>query len=128
MNLKKILKKYGIKVAYIFGSQANGKTHKHSDFDIAVRYGRNLPLKRILGLADELSRFLGKEVDLLDLDKAPLQFKFRVYKSRSLIFADDRKKEALLAARDLSLYYDYKFYFDRYTEMEMKRILTKEFV
>lgn len=127
MDLKKILKKYGVKTAYVFGSQASGKTHKHSDFDIAVRYGKNLSLKKTLSLANELSGILKKEVDLLDLDKASLQFKFRVYKNRKIIFADDPKKEVLTVARDLSLYHDNKFYFDRYVKMEMKRILIKEF-
>lgn len=122
-NLEKILKKYGIKAAYLFGSQADGKTHANSDIDIAVRFSKKLPLKQFLLLENDLTRLLGKPADVVNLDEAPLPLQFRVFRARALLYAKNPKEEVLLRAQSLSIYHDYQYGYRRFQAFEMNRIL-----
>jgi len=123
--MEKIFKKYGITAAYLFGSQASGKTHAKSDVDIAVRFSKKLTLKKTLLLANELSTIFKKEIDIVDLDNAPLSLQFRIFKARKLLYAKNPKEEASKRAKSACLYFDYKYYFDRFAKFEMKRILAQ---
>jgi len=60
----KVLKRYNIKKAGIFGSYVRGEQRKDSDIDILVEYPNGLGL-RFVGLALELENKLGKKVDLV---------------------------------------------------------------
>lgn len=124
-KLVKIFKKYGIIAAYLFGSHARGTKHAGSDTDIAVRFSRDLPLKKTLLLINELTPLFSGRIDLLNLASAPLPLQFRVYKERKLLYALNPKQEVLKRANALSLYHDYKYYFDRFTRFEVKRILAE---
>ena len=55
-----------VELAILFGSRARGQAREDSDVDLAVQ-GQDLDL---LTLAAELSRAIGKEVDLADLRHA----------------------------------------------------------
>lgn len=59
----KILKKYGIKKAGIFGSYATGEQKKNSDVDILIEF--NDSLLTLIGIEIELKKTLKKRVDLL---------------------------------------------------------------
>ena len=62
-----VLKQYGAKEVYLFGSAATGEMDEHSDIDLAVT---GLPARLFLeayGKATE--RIPGREVDLVDLDQ-----------------------------------------------------------
>ena len=61
----KILKKYRIKKASIFGSYAKGNQKKSSDIDILVEPSKNLSLLDLSGLKIELEKKLGKSVDIV---------------------------------------------------------------
>lgn len=122
-KLKTILEKYPVSAAYIFGSQTNGQTHAKSDMDIALRYEKSLPLNKTLLLANEITSLFEIPADLLDLSKAPLPLQFRVYQAGVLVYAEDKAKEAMERFTALSLYYDYKYYFDRFVKFETDRIL-----
>ncbi|MEK6856355.1 MAG: nucleotidyltransferase family protein [Nanoarchaeota archaeon] len=60
----KILKKYGIIKAGIFGSYARGEQNKNSDVDILVELSKPLGFE-FAGLQDKLSKILKKKVDLV---------------------------------------------------------------
>ncbi len=122
--MEKLFAKYNIGAAYLFGSQINGNTHAKSDLDIAVRFDKKPTLKQTLALIGDLTSHFKFEIDLLDLDLAPLPLQFRVYQSRKLIFAKNMKYELALRNKALTLYYDYKYYHDRFTDFEIDRILT----
>lgn len=65
-NIFNILKKYGIKKAYIFGSYARNEANKNSDIDIMIVGG--IRLKTLLDMADfeiELMKVLKKNVDVI---------------------------------------------------------------
>ncbi|MBI4994539.1 nucleotidyltransferase domain-containing protein [Candidatus Peregrinibacteria bacterium] len=123
MKLESVFKKYGIEAVYLFGSRANGKIHKKSDIDIAVRFSKKLSLQKLLMLANELTSSLGAEADILDLDSAPLPLQFRVFQARKLLYAKNPKEEILKQAKAITLYFDYKYYYDRFVKFETDRIL-----
>jgi uncharacterized protein len=63
-KIVKVLKKYGIKKAGIFGSYARGEQKKKSDVDILVRPKKGMGLE-FVGIKLELEEKLGKKVDLV---------------------------------------------------------------
>lgn len=61
-----ILKKYGIKKAYIFGSYARNEANKNSDIDIMIVGGNKInTLLDLVGLEMELRNALNKNVDII---------------------------------------------------------------
>lgn len=60
----KILKKYNVKKAGIFGSYVRGEQKKDSDIDIIIEYPKGLGF-RFAGIAIELEKRLRKKIDLL---------------------------------------------------------------
>lgn len=124
--LKTILQKYGVTAAYLFGSHAHGRTHKKSDIDIAVRFQKkNATFKKILHLSNELSKLFSGPVDLVPLDSAPLPLQFRIFAGRELLYAKKPKEEILKQAKSLSLYHDFKYYYDRFTKTAIERMIQK---
>ncbi len=86
-NISKIIKptldKYGVRYAGLFGSQARGDARSDSDIDILVSTGDKVfSVWDIVGLRDELSERLKKQVDLV-LEKAIVPY-FRDYIYRDL--------------------------------------------
>ena len=63
-KIVKILKKYGIKKAGIFGSYARGEQKKNSDVDILVELKKGMGLE-FVKLGIELEEKLKKRVDLV---------------------------------------------------------------
>lgn len=121
-KLAGICKKYFIESVYLFGSQTTGQTHKNSDTDMAVRFSTQLPLKKFLKLIHDLSPIFSTDIDIVDLDRAPLSIQYRIYKARNLLYAKNYKREYLKQAKSLTLYYDYQYYYDRFTRLETKKL------
>lgn len=65
----KILKKYNVKKAGIFGSYVRGEQKKDSDIDIIIEYPKGLGF-RFAGIVMELEKKLGKKIDLLTYNGA----------------------------------------------------------
>ena len=65
-NILKVLKKYEIEKAYIFGSYARNEANKNSDVDIMIVGGKKI--KTLLDMAEfeiELKEALKKDVDVI---------------------------------------------------------------
>lgn len=61
---------------FLFGSRANGKAKKFSDFDIGIKGAKPLPLKTIALIKEALEDSdLPFEVDVVDLARATEKFK-----------------------------------------------------
>ena len=66
-----VARERGLDLAIVFGSQATGKTHARSDFDIAVRHvGRALSFSEIAELTTALAAMVGADVDVVDVRRA----------------------------------------------------------
>jgi hypothetical protein len=65
-KIAKILRKYGIKRAGIFGSLARGEVGPGSDVDVLVdTEGTNMSALQYIGMAQELEDAIGRKVDLV---------------------------------------------------------------
>lgn len=66
-----VLKRHSaIELATVYGSVARGRETPSSDIDIAVAASRPLDAKVRMALAQDLEGVLGRDVDLLDLQRA----------------------------------------------------------
>ena len=64
-KIVRILKKYGVKKAGIFGSYARGEQKKRSDIDILAQIPKSVNLYDFIGIKQDLEEALGKKVDLV---------------------------------------------------------------
>ena len=64
-KIVRILRKYGIRKAGIFGSYARGEQNKNSDVDILARMPKSVDLYDFIGIKQELELVLGRKVDLV---------------------------------------------------------------
>lgn len=75
--------------SYVFGSVARGAAGVDSDVDIAVHFESGLPpaerFDRRLRIGVELERALDREVDLVDLEDAPLRLVGRILTERVVV-------------------------------------------
>lgn len=78
-----------IAFSYVFGSVARGVAGADSDVDVAVHFESGLPagerFDRKLRIGVELERALGREVDLVDLEDAPLRLVGRILTERVVV-------------------------------------------
>jgi len=62
---KYLEKKYNVKYIGIFGSFVRGENKKTSDIDILVEFKKPIDLFEFIKLEEELSKLLGRKVDLV---------------------------------------------------------------
>ena len=67
--IKPIVRKYGEKEIYLFGSYARGDADEDSDLDFLVFGGENFKLTMIFALAEELRETLKKNVDVFEINE-----------------------------------------------------------
>ena len=67
--IKPIVRKYGVKEIYLFGSYARGDADEDSDLDFLVFGGENFKLTMIFALAEELRETLKKHVDVFEINE-----------------------------------------------------------
>lgn len=117
--LKNIFKAHPeIKLAYLFGSRANGAGGPLSDYDFAVYFdlnekGRMSDIR--FNLLDQLSRELKTDdVDLviLNLTESP-ELKYNIIKNGRLIFEEEPYK-TIFEPRVLNEYFDFKALLSRH--------------
>ena len=128
--LNRILPRYPVNLAYLFGSTAAGKATPLSDVDIAlvlpdeqVDPGNLLSLE--LQLADEISRLLEiEEVDVRVINSAPLMVRGEVVTHGILLYSTDEDFRVEFETSTRSAYFDFlpiaamvrREYFDRLYE------------
>ncbi|MDP2767937.1 MAG: nucleotidyltransferase domain-containing protein [Candidatus Methanoperedens sp.] len=118
-----------VKLAYLFGSVAEGREGKLSDVDLAVFLDESLSKKEIfnlqLKLISELTSILKTDrIDLVIMNDAPLLLKYNIIK-HGKILKDDIETKIRVESGILSNYLDMKYYMDRHTNLAIKRIATR---
>ncbi len=127
-KLKNIFKDYPyVASAYLFGSQASGKTGPMSDVDIAVLLKEPYPRGRDLThkmdhLAFEVEIVLKKEVDIVEMNRQGLIFVHNVLRTGKLIYDADPDFRIKFVAKVISDYCDFEptirfmnnYYFEGY--------------
>ncbi len=88
-KINKIAKKYGLKLVLLFGSFANGKTHKDSDLDIAIMGGKKIDFEKQIKLANNFSQIFKRDIDLSIINTANPLLLFQISKNARIIFGSE---------------------------------------
>ncbi len=111
-KLGKILERHQVIAAYFFGSRAEGTANEDSDYDFAIlvdnSYTQDDGNNLIMELAEEMQALLGKDVDLVLLNRASIEFRFLVIKHGRLIFSADEEQRTDFEDVVIRDYLDFK--------------------
>ena len=122
-------KKYKIKFAYMFGSQATGKASKDSDVDLAIYLIEGYTAVEqvyIRGdIIEEGKTFFKKDVDIVLLNNASLLLKYEIIHD-GIIIKDDEKRSDF-ESLSLREYFDFRYYSDIYDSAVIEKIKKDEY-
>jgi len=105
---------------YLFGSFARQDFRSDSDVDVAVLLNKNPPRTfegLLLPLAGELESHLGKPVDLIVLNRAPVDLIHRVLRDGKLLMDLDPSRRIRFEVRARNEYFDLQPILKRYRRM-----------
>jgi predicted nucleotidyltransferase len=107
----------GIAAAYLFGSMARGTAGPASDVDVGILYSEEPPrtLKGLgLGLEGELEKLLQRPVQVVVLNRAPVDLVIRVLRDGRLLIDRDRSKRVQFEVRSRNEFWDLEPILQRY--------------
>lgn len=97
-----------ILLVYLFGSQALGQGGPLSDYDVAVLFSEEPPAQERYALQHRLTMLLDAGlVDLVVLNRAPVELQYGVIAAGRLVYEADRATRVEFEACTLSRYFDY---------------------
>lgn len=100
-KIREIAEKYGLKLVLLFGSQASGKTHFASDFDIAILGERTINIEKELEIQYEFVKiFKTDAVDVVDIRGLSPLLLYRIF----------HEPHKILFCKDELEYYKFKIY------------------
>jgi hypothetical protein len=122
-----LMRQPDVSMAYLFGSQAQGRAHPLSDVDVGVLLADQLtPAEQSrarLRLVGELMALLRRDdVDLVILNQAPLLLRHRVLRDGRLLFARDDRERIRFAAETYRRYLDCRHMYDVLDEAMFARL------
>ena len=131
-GLQKILKKAPIELGFLYGSRIQGNITKFSDYDLAVLinekfYAQNndskTKLEMKLNLLGELFEFFSSEnVDLLILNEAPINLKYKVIQKGKLIYYNEINTYYQFKASVILEFLDFNPIFNFYQRILYKKV------
>jgi predicted nucleotidyltransferase len=107
----------GVVCVYLFGSRARHSERASSDVDVAVLLSHDPPrtLEGLgLDLAADLEHHLGKPVDLIIMNRAPVDLVHRILRDGRLIVERDRSARIRFVVRARNAWFDLKPILDEY--------------
>jgi predicted nucleotidyltransferase len=110
--------KLGIRLAVLFGSQAEGTARSNSDTDVAILTDRQTTYTNFTNIYEYFSNIYGSTVDVRFLNDSDPLFRYQVFKNGRLLIGNNNDfiKEKILA---------HKMYVDDvlpYQDLFMKKI------
>ncbi|MEK7534052.1 MAG: nucleotidyltransferase domain-containing protein [Patescibacteria group bacterium] len=114
-----------IEVVYIFGSQATGKVMPLSDYDFAVLFDESISAHERFELKLDFIAFLSKllktdKVDVVDLNSAPLPFRYSAIKPRMDIYTRSKTKRDEFELKTFREFLDRVYYIKRHTQESLR--------
>lgn len=107
----------GIVCVYLYGSVARGQAQAQSDIDLAVLYAQDPP-RTLEGLGfdlcDTLERLLQKPVDLVVLNRAPVDVIHRVLRDGVLVYDGNPSARIRFEVKARNAYFDVLPYLQQY--------------
>ncbi len=99
----------GIAAAYLFGSVARGTARPGSDVDVGILYSQDPP-RTLAGmgfdLEGEMEKLLRLPVQVVVLNRAPVDLVFRVLRDGKLLVERDRSARVRFEVRSRNEYWD----------------------
>jgi predicted nucleotidyltransferase len=114
----KVMKKHGVSLVLLFGSQVSGGTHSGSDVDIGVLFENpkmviQNPVEIYSDLLSEFGKvFPGIKIDIVYLHETSLALQFRAVSDGVLLYEILPTTFADYKETVLKLYFDFKFFED----------------
>ena len=89
-RMKRLAKKYHLKLIVLFGSRASGRVHKESDFDVAYLPEKDLGFDGDVQVNLEFTNIFGHDrVDTVDMRKAPPLLLYAIFRECLVLFEKD---------------------------------------
>ncbi len=113
-----------VSLAYLFGSQATGKIHPHSDVDIAVLLSAPTDYFEVrLALMGDLSSLLQRnDVDVAILNQTPLALNYRVIRDGQLLYCRDEDLRIQFVAQTVVRFLDFQPLIQRHEQAILERV------
>lgn len=115
-----------VTLAYLFGSQAQGRARDASDVDVAVRTVSNdNEIRQIIALTKTLEQAIGRPVDvtLVDVRGTSPRLLNQILQHGRLLYAQDEHTRVDFETAARSKYFDMKPHIDAYHERVKNRLL-----
>ena len=111
-KISNVFKKEGALLAvYLFGSYASGNPHRYSDVDMAVLFDKTTNPEdytdKQIDLVVSLGRLLGREADVVVLNRAGSFLKYNVLKNGLRVYERPDRNERDFEARAIVEYFDF---------------------
>lgn len=111
-KISNVFKKESVVLAaYLFGSYFSGNPHRYSDIDIAVLFDKMVNPEdytdKQIDLAVNLGRLLGREADVVILNRAGSFLKYNVLKNGLRVYERPDRSERGFEARAIVEYFDF---------------------
>lgn len=121
-----------VELVYLFGSQAEGETTPLSDFDFSVLFVDSLSKKECFDLKlkfmADLGEILGSDkVEILDLNEAPVTYRYSAFAPRQEIYVKDEAKRVDFEQQTMSEYFDRLYYLRRHSLNSLASIAKEGF-
>lgn len=119
-----------VKLAYLYGSAALGKSGKLSDVDLGVLLDDSLSKKERfdlqLKLIGDIAELLKRDrIDLVIINDAPLSLNYEIIKVNCPLFVRDRNEKIDFEHGVLSRYLDRRYYEKRAASEFLKKVAVK---
>lgn len=127
-KLRSFIKKQKyIRVAYLFGSAATGKTGPLSDIDLAFyldeRLSKSQRHSKLLLFISKITVILGTDrVDVVIMNDAPLLLNFNIIKNGKVIACNSNSKRVVFEARIMCEFLDRNYYDSMFIKKDFERI------
>ena len=102
-----------IAAVYLFGSRAKNNESEKSDIDLGFLFNEKLSsiesYKMLQNYFVKLSRFFGKEYDLVDMERINFVLLFEIIRDGKILIENNRKKNRHFKAQKIVQYFDFEY-------------------